>query len=135
MTKKETEVVNSKKKNQKPKRFTPDPNKTSVIHKEPYKHKGPYRKQETRQQYGGHMESPLPAYPVPVPYQQCFVPPHPSMFQPTYPQMPGVNFFQPGNMSQPPPQLANTQICQPENSSFHWGTPNHLLKQPTYGRC
>ena len=136
VTKKETELVNSnskKNKNQKPKRFTPDSNKTSVIIKEPYKHKGPYRKQETRQQYGGYMEPHLPAYPVP--YQQCFVPPPPSMFQQSYPQiMPGVNFFQPGNMSQPPPQLANTQICQPENSSFHWGTSNHLLKQPTYGR-
>ena len=132
VTKQDKEPVTSKKKkNQKPKRFTPDPQKTAVIHKEPYRHKGPYRKQEDRQQFGGYH---LPAYPVP--FQQCFVPPQSSMFQQAYPQLPGVpgvNFFQPGNMSQPPPRLVHNQIRQPENSSFHWGTPNHLLNQQTSG--
>ena len=134
VTKQEKEPVTSKKKkNQKPKRFTPDPNKTAVIHKEPYRYKGPYRKQDERQQFEGYH---LPAYPVSGPYQQCFVPPQPSMFQQAYPQLPGVpggNFFQPGNMSQPPPRLVHNQIRQPENSSFHWGTPNHLLNQQTSG--
>ena len=123
VSKADWETVTSKKKKRKQKKVS----SAQSSNQKPVIQQPPYRPPEVHQQPIGYQGSYLPprVYQHPGSYQYYPVPPQPPYYQPGYPPVQGGN----ADMSLPPPPLMNVPVRQPENSSFHWGTPNNQYRQ------
>ena len=119
-----TVTSKKKKKKQKPASSSQSSNQKPVTQQQSY---SLYRPPAVYQQPIGYQESYLPptVYQHPGSYQYYSVPPQPSFNQHGYPPVQGGN----ADMRVPPPPLMNVPVRQPENSSFHWSTPNNQYRK------